>query len=311
MSKPNERELASLSDAERAALAEPEGEDEGGDDESGVTDIPVAGVPGEKPPAQAADPAPAAAAAAAPAAAAAAPAPAAPEEIVPPLRLPEISVRATVPADLEAQFAKLDTDQAALDRKLDEGDLESKDYARESRKLADQRQELRDIRTEVDTVTRTNVATRTAHWNAAQATFFDRRAEFKTPIMMGALDAALRDLYANQKYAGADYNWLLAKAAAEVDKAMGKSEAAPAPPAATPGAKQATPAVDKAKAALARADADRKVLPTTLGGLPAADAEQPGSSGGEFSHLDNLSGMELEEAIAKMPREAADRYLSA
>jgi len=55
----------------------------------------------------------------------------------------------------------------------------------------------------------------------------------------GALDAALRQLYADPKYAGADYGYLLNKAAESVNAAIGvttppASAAAPATPKTAP-----------------------------------------------------------------------------
>lgn len=48
-------------------------------------------------------------------------------------------------------------------------------------------------------------------------------------------------------------------------------------------------------------------IPPTLGGLPAA-AEQDTGDGGEFAHLDKLSGMAFEQAIARMSADQRDRY---
>lgn len=311
MSNPNERELANLSEAERAALADPEGDDTPAADDDGVTDEP-SGAPleGEKasqpkvdPPA---DP-PAAAKPAEPVAAAKPADPPPPAEVVPPLRIAEVAPRAPKPADLDDQLKAVDVEQAALDKKLDDGEIESKEYAKESRKLGDKRQELRDIDSEHSLIARTNESARVQHWKTAQASFFDLRKDFGNPIMQGALDAALRDLYANPKYAGADYNWLLNKAAANVDAAMGKTATPAAPEAPT---KPVTAVAQRARENAARAAADRAAVPTTLGAVPAAEANDPGA-GGEFSHLDNLSGMELEKEIAKLPQEAAERYLHA
>jgi hypothetical protein len=69
-----------------------------------------------------------------------------------------------------------------------------------------------------------------------------------------------------------------------------------------------TVAAQRAQTRIDQAANDRKIVPKTLGGLPAAAADSPG--GGEFSHLDNLTGMELESAIARLPAEQAERYLS-
>lgn len=47
------------------------------------------------------------------------------------------------------------------------------------------------------------------------------------------------------------------------------------------------------------------VIPKTLSDLPSSEA----NIGDEFAHLDKLDGIEIEEALSKMPQEQADRYL--
>lgn len=48
-------------------------------------------------------------------------------------------------------------------------------------------------------------------------------------------------------------------------------------------------------------------IPPTLGGLPAAASAESGD-GGEFAHLDSLSGLKYEQAIARMTPEQRDRW---
>lgn len=47
-------------------------------------------------------------------------------------------------------------------------------------------------------------------------------------------------------------------------------------------------------------------IPPTLGNMPAAES----NSGGEFSHLDNLTGVALERAVSKLSPEQQSRYLN-
>ena len=47
-------------------------------------------------------------------------------------------------------------------------------------------------------------------------------------------------------------------------------------------------------------------IPKTLGDLPAAEE----FDGSEFAYLDKLDGEDLVEALAKMPKDKADRYLT-
>jgi hypothetical protein len=316
-----------LSDAEREALDEAEAEGEDGelkgDDGADVTDT-KAGAAAEKPdeakPAEdASKPAEQQAVAAAASVAdagkpAAIPAVKADYEVIPPLRLPEVALSREIPkaADLDANMKAVEKELAELDKKLDDGEIETKDYHRELRKLSDRRQDIRDMQSEIGLVSRTNESARVAAWRSAQDQFYDKNPDFKSSILQGALDASLRNLYAQPKYAGADYLWLLNRAAADVNAAIGRNAPA-APPAGEPpaGGKPAPKATDAAARQAAnaqRAAADRKSVPTTLGGLPQAGVDAPG--GDEFSHLDGLAGMELENALSRMTPEQQSKYLS-
>ena len=84
------------------------------------------------------------------------------------------------------------------------------------------------MKSEQTLVAKVNQATRADHWRNAQEAFFDANSGFRNPIAHGALDAALRMLYADPKYAGADYSYLLNKAADLVNQAFGIVPASPA-----------------------------------------------------------------------------------
>lgn len=56
-----------------------------------------------------------------------------------------------------------------------------------------------------------------------------------------------------------------------------------------------------------RADANRQKLPKGVSGLPAAGAGESANEG-EFAHLDGLSNMEYENAVARLTPEQQDRW---
>jgi hypothetical protein len=328
MSGPSERELSNLSDAEREALAGAEDEagdppDQGGDDgDEAQGQEAKAGTEGGG---KAADGAVAAAAPVDTKADAAAagdaggvpagvgsgdpPAAKAEDEVVPPLRV--ATLRAPeIPADIDDQIKGVDKEITDLEQKLEEGDIQTKEFSKELRKLTDKRQDLRDLRRDAERVHSTNLSSRDAAWDSAQDAFYDANPEFKgSPILEGALDAALRGLYRNEKYRSADFLWLLNRAAEQVKETMGtgKAAAAPANGDGKPALKQ-TPAAARLTAQQQRAAADRQRVPVTTGGLPQAGADSP--AGDEFSHLDNLAGMELEAAVARLTPLQRDKYLS-
>jgi len=57
-----------------------------------------------------------------------------------------------------------------------------------------------------------------------------------------------------------------------------------------------------------RANENRDKLHKSLGGLPAAGAAEISGQDGEFAALENLSGMELETAVARLTPEQQDRW---
>lgn len=302
-----------LSDTEREALGA--GDDDadttvavGGDEPEAVS--PAASTPADGQPSSSGPdvPAPASDDEAAAAVAAAETPPA--EEVIPKLHLPQIEPGRPVPADLDDQLKKVEDDIGALDKRyFEDGEIEAREYQKQMRLIADRRADLLATKQEVALVQRTNEAARSAHWQSAQAKFFDDRAEFANPVMHGALDAALRSLYADAKYAGADYGFLLNKAASIVHEQISAATGGAATPAPTgnPPAVRQTPAAAAATARAAKAKAAIAAVPKTLGGLPTAEANP--ASGDEFSHLDNLSGMELEHALAKMTPDQESRFL--
>lgn len=101
---------------------------------------------------------------------------------------------------------------------------------------------------------------------------------------------------------------ILDAAHAEIQEAFGQ---APAPKPADPAAAQQTPAQPKT----AQQERKAPVVPPTLGGIPKGGTEDV--QVGEFAHLDRLAERPnpddpeaYERALAKMPREARDRYLA-
>lgn len=128
--------------------------------------------------------------------------------------------------------------------------------------------------------------------------FFDDHPAYRTSVVRhAALDAAVRALAADEANADKTYRWFLREAHKKVAEEFGGQAAAPAP----------EPKTDPKREAIARRAPDLKAVPKTLGSVPAADTEDA-QGGGEFSHLDNKNGMELEEAIARLTPEQQKRW---
>ena len=206
--------------------------------------------------------------------------------------------------DLSFLDAKLDQDLAALDAgkaenlaKLMDGTMTPEDYSKAESKYMRDRDALRDDKVE------------SAAWftevhafqvEAARTTGINYVTDAK---MNDALDDWVKRLASKPENAGKDGKWYLEQAhkkvLAEYDIAPAAAKTAPQTPKAT---------VSKNKVAETKGRAPNlSNIPPTLGGIPAAaEADTGGDS--EFAHIDRMTGMELENAIARMSADQRARY---
>ena len=132
-----------------------------------------------------------------------------------------------------------------------------------------------------------------ANWNKAQEYFFSRpeNVDLKNkPRIYNALSAEVSALATSGDAQGKSYSWLLETAKKNVYEEFGLSVEAKQPIQPT-----------KSKRAI-----DNTVLPKTLGNIPQAQANDTGS---EFAHLDNMTLVQRERALAGMSEDAVERYL--
>lgn len=115
-----------------------------------------------------------------------------------------------------------------------------------------------------------------------------------------AWDKAVKFLGADPDNAGQDAAWFL-KEAHEMVKARYKLGKAPE----VPPAQKRLSRVDEALAARRQRAGE---VPKSLARLPEAAADPEGQT--EFSHLDSLSGMALERALARLSPDQQERYLT-
>lgn len=199
-------------------------------------------------------------------------------------RTPRLTVDGAL-ADIEKKIQDLDS-------AFDEGEIESADYRAQMRDLERQR-------TKVEVAQDFNRQSAEMSWEQAQDAFYaangGKNVMFRDdPILRGALDVGLRQLYADPDAAGKSMGWYLENAAAKVLERF--------PTAAATGDVAVKPTTkNTGRGAL-------KDIPKTLGGAPAAEENRTGG-GGAFSHLENLDGMDLELAVAAMTDKERDRWL--
>jgi hypothetical protein len=189
----------------------------------------------------------------------------------------------------QAQLEALDTKKAEQFQKLMDGEITAADYSKfESQYLRD-----RDAAAveKADSVA----------WFTTVNTFMNKVLKddginySADAEKNAAFDDWVKRLASNPKNEGKDPAWFLEEAHKKVKLEYGVAEQA------APAKQENKPAKPKGRAP------DLTKLPPTLGGLPAA-AENDAGDGGEFAHLEKLSGLELERALARMTADQRERY---
>jgi hypothetical protein len=270
-------------------------QDEGEDDD----DTDPAAAPAATAPAPAAEAAPAAAAAEVVAEVPELAPAAAPAVAVAPLDLSYLD------AKRDAEFAKLDAAKAEGLTKLMAGEIEAAEYAKIDAQYMRDRDAVREnLKSEGDWMTQVHAFK--AQALATSGINYDADTE-----KAQAWDDWVKRLADKPEHANLSGEQFLAlahkKVLAEFDIAP-KATPAPAPAPATTAA-PAPAAAAPAPAKKGRAP-DLSTIPPSLGALPAAS--NPGAGdGGEFAHIDNLTGMAYERALAGLSADQKARYEAA
>lgn len=214
--------------------------------------------------------------------------------------------------NIDGMIAEVDTRMDALETKLDEGEIQLSEFMRESRQLNNARQDLVADRREQEILRNTNAALYQTDWDTSVANFMAENTRFQNEIMMGALQAALSNLYADPDNVGSSHQWYLETAGRAVTEQITPREATSENPPDNQNSPQrqrlAEIGEQQGKRA-AQATKDRQQIPQNLANVPASQ-DNPGDDD-EFSHLDRLDGVKLEQELAKMSEAQQDRYLRA
>lgn len=207
-----------------------------------------------------------------------------------------------IDGDIEALKSERDRLEALYE--ASDSDLSYGEHRAKVREIEDAIADLKAERAEIKAVQRVSDHYQQEWWNREIRNF--KRAAAKEGVdydgdkkLEAEWDKAVRFLGNDPENADKSADWFL-KEAHEMVKARFKLGQAPAAQPAKPRSR-----VDEALAAR-RAKAGRG--PVSLAQLPEAGSEAEGES--EFSHLDRLSGMALERALAKMTPDQQDRYLT-
>jgi uncharacterized membrane protein len=179
--------------------------------------------------------------------------------------------------------------KAELREQLNNGEIDLDQYEAKKDEISDEETALRIKQASAENAARQNAHIDAERWKWEQEQFFGdkRNAIYKDKIVMAALNAAVIDLANDPKNANQKGNFFLTEADKIVRERFGAA------------------AGDSNKQ---NRRPDLSKIPKTLSNLPAADTEQ--ENGGEFAHLEKLSGMDLEYAVAKLTPEQVQRYLT-
>mgnify|MGYP001615622717 CR=1 FL=1 len=221
---------------------------------------------------------------------------------------------------LNEQLTAFADQKKALDADFENGDLKHAEYMAKRDELSGQETNVRLHISQAQFAENQNKSTAEQRWEWEQDRFFeDNSIYLQDTLMHAALDASVK-LLANAKddagklvNGGKNLTWFLNEAHRQVSRRF-KLEVAPTD-------KEGDGDKDKSKGADAQAQdkgkpksragtkPDLKGIPKTIGNLPAAEDSDAAAS--EFAAIDKLTGMEYEEALAKMTPEQQERYAKA
>lgn len=221
---------------------------------------------------------------------------------------------APVVENFEQRLTDLATAETELKTRFKEGEIAFEEYESERDKLVEQRQELREAKLKGEIAAEQAQQAEEQKWDwecnrfikqVARAEGIDYRAD-SNKHLMESFNLFIKGLADNPANAEKDGDWFLSQA----HKMVKQMHNLAAPADATPPSKPK----DAVKAAVdARRPQLKGVSEGTVAHLPSAgDSKVDTDTGGdEFANLDKLEGMELEIALARLPKTEADRYLAA
>lgn len=196
------------------------------------------------------------------------------------------------PEDAQAKLTEISTQLDELATKFDDGEMTAAEYRQQTRVLEQQQRDIdrQLLKAEMAQEAQQDHQKRSEEtwYNDTVPGFLKEYPEYQgKDLLLGALDAAVRRLQAAQPDNQFDPA-ILAQADAQVRAELGLA----------PRSKPATPAPKV-----------ERELPPSLATVPAADIDDI-DGGSEFAAIDRLSGVDYENALAKMPDEMRERYLA-
>lgn len=233
---------------------------------------------------------------------------------VPPIALVEVPDV----ANYEAERGVLLDERKQLRQQHRDGDISSDEYDDKLDALNDKLNALDRTKADADAALRQNEAVQRSQymWTIEQVkkdfVKVDAIDYDKNPVLMSMWDANVKALAKDEANATKSAEWFLRKAHQQVKEEIAKVAGTMGfTRGDAPAADKKTvtkPVADKAKVkdAVKSRQKDASKL-KGVGELPAASNEDVGAD--EFAALDGLTGIELEQALARMPEDRAAKYL--
>jgi len=210
--------------------------------------------------------------------------------------------RAVLPEDYDAQVKTLNEETSALGQKFRAGEIEFEDYETQQAALLQRRDDLREIKIKAEIASEMGAQSAENEWMATVNSFVSATAKaeginYATDTEKQAdLDLFVKRLAESSANNDKPMRWFLEEAHKRVKALHGI---------ATPEKKQD----DQVSPKPLQRKAPTEAIPKTLAQVPGSDG--PGDVADEFANLDNLEGLELEDALRKMTPEQRERYAMA
>lgn len=211
----------------------------------------------------------------------------------------DVEISFTPVEDFDSKMADIETKRADLSKKLSDGDIELTEFLQENNKLSSEETELRVKKATADQAEQHNKNVQeqrqqweVERWKAVNKEFFSRpeNSIYKDPASAKQIDNAVKLLAADPDNADKPGEWFLQEADKMARALLGVKS--------TPQLKKQ----EKPRSGIKPSD-----IPPSLSSLPAAESNETGAS--EFDYLSKLEGMDLERAVASMPKDKYERYL--
>lgn len=218
--------------------------------------------------------------------------------------------------EIDKQIEAVDELRDELGKLLDDAEITVSEYHSRLAELSDQKTTLIIAKSNIEQTNQFNQQTRAERWKWEVESFLDSNPDFNKPARLGALQAEISELQNTEEAKGKPMKWFLQEARERVLDAFGlkpvKKEVKDADTdegdetEKTEAKQEDKPAKKQVKKEV-RPKVKKAVPAKTLGDVPSGGTPTEETQD-EFSYLDNMKGMELEQALAKLSPDKMERY---